>query len=194
MPNPHGGRTFREKQFLGSRFGKLRAYSPDAGREVGAREARYSFFIEGLPMVLQASLLCRCVRFIAPFVVYALIGLTRFGVYLVSRLSMSSYTRPPQTPVPTTLRGLRKRIWPEIHSWIVYVFQTDELLVRQCAMLRRLSPPMAWGMLISAQSTRGLVARRSQRLPPTPFHSCSGSLCTICSLTLRYFAFEFYRQ
>ena len=77
------------------------------------------FFIESLPVMLQAALLllacglCRHMWFINTPVAYTLICLTGFGVTFFIGIviaGMSSYACPFQTPASTALRGLRKKV------------------------------------------------------------------------------------
>ena len=77
------------------------------------------FFIEGLPVMLQAALLflacglCRYTWSINAPVAYTLICLTALGVVFFVAIviaGMSSYACPFQTPVSTALRGAPKRV------------------------------------------------------------------------------------
>jgi len=82
------------------------------------------FFVESLPVMLQAALLllacglCRHMWSISPAVARTLICLTGLGVVFYVAIviaGMSSYACPFQTPASTTLRGL----WKEARHGIV---------------------------------------------------------------------------
>ena len=86
------------------------------------------FFIESLPVMLQAALLllayglCRYMWSVNPFVAYTLITLTGFGVVFYVGIvvaGMTSYACPFQTPASVPLRGLRKKVWDGTVSCIV---------------------------------------------------------------------------
>ena len=113
------------------------------------------FFIEGLPVMLQASLLllacglCRYIWSINTSVACTLIGLTTLGVgfYVVIVIAgMSSYACPFQTPASGILRDLRKGVWRKILSWITPSKQVfswiRQMWNRRVRLLpRRPSPP-----------------------------------------------------
>ena len=114
------------------------------------------FFVESLPVMLQASLLllacglCRYMWSINTSVAYTLIGLTGLGViffFAIVIAGMSSYACPFQTPASTALRGPWKRVRCGVvssgsHSKRVLsrIIQTLKRRVRP--ILRRPSPPI----------------------------------------------------
>ena len=115
------------------------------------------FFVEGLPMMIQAALLllacglCRHIWSIDASVAYTLISLAGLGVifYVAIVISgMSSYACPFQTPASVTLRGL----WKKVRHGIVSL----------TAHYKRVLP---WTRRMWNQGVRSLLCRQS--LPTT---------------------------
>ena len=86
------------------------------------------FFVESLPVMLQAALLflacglCRCMWSINTSVAYTLISFTGLGVVFYVAIviaGMSSYACPLQTSASSGLRGLWKKVRGGIVSSIV---------------------------------------------------------------------------
>ena len=94
----------------------------------GLEKWPFHFFVESLPVMLQASLLlacglCRYMWSINAWVAYTLITLTGFGVVFYVGIviaGMTSYACPFQTPASVPLRGLRKKVWGGIVSSILH--------------------------------------------------------------------------
>ena len=94
----------------------------------GLEKWPFHFFIESLPVMLQAALLllacglCRYTWSVNAFVAYTLITLTGLGVVFYVGIviaGMTSYACPFQTPASTALRDLQKKVRCGIVSCIV---------------------------------------------------------------------------
>ena len=96
----------------------------------GLKKWPLRFFIESLPLMLQAALLllacglCRYMWSINASVAYTLIGLTGLGVAFFVAIVIagtSSYACPFQTPASTTLRGAPKRVRRGVRRALVHI-------------------------------------------------------------------------
>ena len=113
------------------------------------------FFIESLPVMLQAALLllasglCRHTWSVNASVAYTLIGLTGLGVTFFVAIVIagtSSYACPFQTPASTALRGTWKRFRRGVAPYGVHskrvLLRIVRMLKRRVRSLRRLPLPI----------------------------------------------------
>ena len=110
----------------------------------GLKKWPLHFFIESLPLMLQAALLllacglCRYTWSINASVAYTLICLTGLGVVFFVAIviaGMSSYACPFQTPISTALRGPWKRIRRRVKRALSHIRQPRNWRLRR--LLRR---------------------------------------------------------
>jgi hypothetical protein len=130
------------------------------------------FFVESLPVMLQAALLllacglCRHMWSINTSVAWTLIGLTGLGVTFYIGIviaGMSSYACPFQTPVSIALCGLWKKVRRGIVSCVVHservLSQTQRMWDRRARQfLRPQSPPAILLENIQVQQSESLLA------------------------------------